>query len=168
MAQTSPFDAFRSLFGLVWLIGSYDRLVDTVSVISSSDLSSSDKGGAIVHQYREMVTYFKQRWAIGGPDMPFNEDIVSIWFSYPLLDRCRELCSVMQVVFCGMLTGPYSVDYLVVGSTPLSEGLMLPSLHVVRNWLCSGYVGQSRQAIAGFLRYCNSTNMQTSGLQDVS
>ena len=117
-----------------------DILVDVVSVLSFSDLCSSDTGGVIVFQYREMVSYLRQPLEVRGTGMPVLEDVVSLWFSYPLLDRCR-VCTVMQIVFCGIPTGPNKMDFLDVGCTALSGSMMLSSLHVVRNWLSSGTVG---------------------------
>ena len=149
--------------------GSMDRLVDrlvaTVSVLSFSDLCESDDGGIILRQYREVVEHFKRRWTTG---VPVIDDIVAMWMSYPNWSRCQALLGVVQVVFGGMIHGCYRTDFRDLGVTVIDDGVMLSSLNLVRSWMSSGFVGQSRCSMTGFTRHCQTTDMQTSRLQDES
>ena len=149
--------------------GSMDRLVDrlvaTVSVLRFSDLCESDNGGIILRQYREVMEYFKRRWATG---MHVIDDIVAMWMSYPNWSRCQALLAVIQVLFGGMIHGCYKTDFRDLGVTVIDDGVMLSSLHPVWSWMSSGFVGQSRCSMTGFTRHCQTTDMQTSRLQDES
>ena len=84
------------------------------------------------------------------------------------MDRCREPCDVMQTVFCEMLYSSYCMNFDNVGSTALDESVVLFSSHVVRCWLSTGFVGQSRQSLAVFFRHCTSMDMQVVCLEDAS
>ena len=119
--------------------------------------------GVIIQQYREVVQYFQKRWSTG---MPVIDDIVSLWLSYPNWSRCPELLTVVEVLFSGLIHGDYQTDFRDVGITALDEGVMLSSLHFVRSWMTTGFVGQSRQTMTGFTRHCQTTDMHNLRLQD--
>ena len=143
-----------------------DLLVGTLSFLSFGDLCSGDNGAIIVQQYREAVSYFQRRWESIVATVPVIEDAVSLWLSNPSWDRCTELRGVIEVLFVGMLHDDYRIDFCDVGSTVLEKGIMLSSLHLVRSWMSSGFVGHSRLSMIGFVRHCNSTDMQASRLND--
>ena len=147
--------------------GSLDRLVDmlvaNVSILSFSDLCQSDDGGVIVQQYREVYGYFNHRSSSG---MPVVDDVLTMWLSYPHWIRCPELLNVVEVMFSGMLQWDYVIDFRDLGSTELNDGAMLTSLNFVRIWMTTGFAGHSRRTLAGFIRHCESTDMQAFRLQD--
>ena len=66
--------------------GSMDRLTDilvgTISVLSFGDLCSSDNGGVIVQQYREVAAYFKRLWEPSTAASPVIDYALSLWLSY--------------------------------------------------------------------------------------
>ena len=100
--------------------------------------------------------------------MPVIDDIVAMWMSYPNWSRCQALLGVVQVVFGGMIHGCYTTDFRHLGVTVIDDGVMLSSLHLVWSWMSSGFVGQSRCSMTGFTRHYQTTDMQTSRLQDES
>ena len=65
-----------------------------------------------------------------------------------------------------MLQGEYVVKFRDMGATEMNDGAMLSSLNFVRIWMTTGFIRHSRRMLAGFVRPCESTDMQTSRLQD--
>ena len=134
--------------------------------MSFGDLCSSDSGGVIVQQYREVAVYFKRRCELSAAALPVIDDALSLWLSYPSWDRCQEFHDVLQILFVGMLHDNYQTDFIDVGSTALDERVMLSSLSFVRCWMATGFSGHSRRSRVGFVRHCSSTDMQVSRLSD--
>ena len=135
-------------------------------VLSFGDLCSSDSGGVIVLQYREVAAYFKRRLEASSSLLSVIDEAVASWLSYLSWDRCRELHDVLKIMFVGMFHDSYRTDFVDVGNTALEKGVLLSSLNVVRSWMSTGFSGHSRHSMAGFIRHCNSTDMQVSRLTD--
>ena len=122
-----------------------DILVGTISVLSFGDLCSSDSGGVIVQQHREVAAYFKRRCELSDAALPVIDDGLSLWLFYPSWDRFREFHDVLQILFVGMLHDNYQADFIDVGNTALDEGVMLSSLNFVGSWMATGFSGHSRR-----------------------
>ena len=71
-----------------------------------------------------------------------------------------------KIVVCCSARSQYVADFLDVGVTALSQGPLLSSMNLVRNWTNAGVVGGARKLMAGFLRHCETTDMQVSRLTD--
>ena len=84
----------------------------------------------------------------------------------------RSLEPVSRTVECGRsvvqwnVARGYAINFRDLGSTEMKDRAMLSSLNFVKSWMTTGFTGHSRRTLAGFVRHCESTNMQSFWLQD--
>ena len=106
------------------------------------------------------------RWHCQSSSGPVVDDVINLWCSYPFWSRCADLLAVFKIVVCCSARSQYVADFLDVGVTALSQGQLLSSMNLVRSWTSAGVVGGARKLMAGFLRHCETTDMQVSRLTD--
>ena len=143
-----------------------DSLVDTCLVLTSVGILSDDQGAVVVQQYNEVSSYFMHRWRSQSTGSPEVDDIIHLWLSYPHWQRCEELLDVFKVVISAAVRSDYVPDFVDCGSTALTEGQHLSCLNFVRSWAVRGVAGGARKLMSGFLRHCETTDMQVSRLMD--
>ena len=149
---------------------SKDRVVDSLMncclLLTCLGFLTDAQGAKVVQQYDDVYNYFMHRWRCQSSSGPVVDDVINLWCSYPFWSRCADLLAVFKIVVCCSARSQYVADFLDVGVTALSQGQLLSSMNLVRSWTSAGVVGGARKLMAGFLRHCETTDMQVSRLTD--
>ena len=143
-----------------------DSFLDCCAVLTQAGLLSDDLGAVVVQQYHEVSGYFIHRWKSQSNGDPAVDDVISLWLSYPHWTRCVELLDVIQIVVCAAVRSTYICDFVDTGSCALTTGQHLSCLNLVRSWASCGVFGGARRLMSGFLRHCETTDLQVSRLTD--
>ena len=143
-----------------------DSLMDCCLLLTRLGFFSDVQGAKVVQQYDEVYNYFLHRWRSQSSTGPMVYDVINLWRSYPFWSRCADLLDVFKIVICFSARSQYVTDFLEVGVTALSQGQLLSSMNLVRSWTSAGVVGGVRKLMTGFLRHCETTDMQVSRLMN--
>ena len=151
--------------------GSADRCIDAFVVIcailSRHNLVDDSCVTTILKQYREVTQFFKKKWTL-AESAPVVDDMVALWVSYPYWARCKELLTVIQLLFGFSMVGNYEPDFVDEVDIAMPMDTLRSSLHFVRSWFASSFAGHSRRTLPGLLRVCETSDMQVSRLSDES
>ena len=152
---------------------SKDRVVDSLPLmdccllLTRLDFLTDKQGARVVQQYDEVYNYFMHRWRSQSFTGPVVDDVINLWRSYLFWSRCADLLEGFKIVICCSARSQYVADFLDVGVTALSQGQLLTVEHESFAKLDSaGVVGGARELMTGFLRHCETTDMQVSRLMD--
>ena len=145
----------------------HDALVGMCAILSRHNLVDDSCVTTILKQYREVTQFFKKKWTL-AESAPVVDDVVALWVSYPYWPRCKELLTVIQLLFGFSMVGNYDPDFVDEVDIAMPMDTLRSSLHFVRSWFASSFAGHSRRTLPGLLRVCETSDLQVSRLSDES
>ena len=61
-----------------------DSLLDVCLELTRCKVIEEDMGEVVLRQYKQVSTYFRQRWLSQSDQPPVIDDLTIMWFGYPL------------------------------------------------------------------------------------